>query len=1171
MNYFSRYHDKLPLVLFHIIFAFILLANFPFGWYFIGWDAINPEFNFPLNFHRAFFAFWQENYGVGLLGGHGFAATLPHTIITYILSFFIPTSGIRPFFTFLCLYIGGIGMYVLSKMILKDIFSEKFTTQDSKRKKDLNNFSLSDPPLAESRRVYSEELSLRQAQTRTLSMYPVIVEYFALFAALFYMLNLGTVQMFYAQLETFIAHFASLPWLFWILLKIFHTFSRKNLILFFVINFFATIQGFIPSLFVAYITALIIFFTLFTIQQQSKIVSLKKSSLILALTIIINLYWLLPVAYFQLTRSGIFLNSYNNLLSTPHFIEVNTKYGDLANVALLKGYLFDSRELGDFILRPWINHHSIPLVPFIGYAFFAITIFGLMYTIIRIKNTVARSLCGVFVFFFVNLATNTPPFSYLIDVLQIISPTYQQAFRTSFTKFSLGLSFSYSVFLAIGIIVVIHYFYKFFQYKKYRVLFLGCIFLLLLLYSLPTFRGNYLYRNLMIKIPKEYFDIIEFFKDKEDGRIADFPQECAEGWYAYKWGYFGSGFYWYGIKQPFLSRTFDVWSNSNENYFWEVSQALREQQYERIDAIFQKYKVKWVLYDPNIYHCRTQRGVFLDQDFIHHLENSKNYTLLKTFSGSEGVLPIKLFKNNQDTSESFISIKKNMPLVGPEYEWSDSDTAYEDLSDYIVNAKKSDIYYPYRSLFTKRGDTKNDFIVEDARDLLVFQTKLPPSLKNHIFKFKPYTTLEDSIPATFNIQNAGGNLYQISLALLYPQVDLDGIPLTPPNTSMPVGEFRTDLGSDFRVFVNGEEIIQKNEDVQSYEAVFYFNLPNKVEVFTQNKSLLFSWNSTFADLSQTSVQPDVSVAVPSFTEGNLKVFIPKIEDKKRHGITVLPGLETIAPRSCSDSTISTNNRYEVGKKGENEYLRLISQNSNQCIQIHIAGTPTSSAYLLEIDTQWLRGNSLKLSIFNKERLVYNDVVVPRTNSNRSLFILPPSFPTEIGYDIVLQNMSESGEETVNDFLGMKMWHIPYTFLKTLRLDSGLNNDFSSVDESRDVRVRHPNETRYEIDFLKNVDDRYIVLSQGFDGGWKAYEVATSDWQLATSIKKMLPFLFGKKIGDHVVVNGWENGWLLDNKAIEQYNNKTIVMVFLPQYLEFFGFGLLGVLLIFSLTTNTKPI
>ena len=85
----------LPLFLYNAVFAVIVFSNFPWGKFFIGWDALNPEFNLSLNFQRSFFASWQENYGLGALTGHGFATQLPHTMIISILSMIL-SGGISP-------------------------------------------------------------------------------------------------------------------------------------------------------------------------------------------------------------------------------------------------------------------------------------------------------------------------------------------------------------------------------------------------------------------------------------------------------------------------------------------------------------------------------------------------------------------------------------------------------------------------------------------------------------------------------------------------------------------------------------------------------------------------------------------------------------------------------------------------------------------------------------------------------------------------------------------------------------------------------------------------------------------------------------------------------------------------------------------------------------------
>ncbi|PIZ03266.1 hypothetical protein COY59_00465, partial [Candidatus Gottesmanbacteria bacterium CG_4_10_14_0_8_um_filter_37_24] len=200
---------NLPLLLFHAIFSYIAFVNFPAGKFFIGWDALSPEFNLSLNFQRSIFASWQENYGLGALTGHGFATQLPHTMIISLLSFLLPLWSIRPVFIFLCLYLGGLGMYFFTRLLLY-----KITFEEYQRK------------------------------------FLITTEYICLLTALLYITSLATVQMFYLPLEAFIVHFTALPWLFWIIIRLVGKTNKINIVLFFVINFFSSIQGFIPSLFV---------------------------------------------------------------------------------------------------------------------------------------------------------------------------------------------------------------------------------------------------------------------------------------------------------------------------------------------------------------------------------------------------------------------------------------------------------------------------------------------------------------------------------------------------------------------------------------------------------------------------------------------------------------------------------------------------------------------------------------------------------------------------------------------------------------------------------------------------------------------------------------------------------------------------------------------------------
>ena len=62
---------------------------------------------------------------------------------------------------------------------------------------------------------------------------------------------------------------------------------------------------------------------------------------------------------------------------------------------------------------------------------------------------------------------------------------------------------------------------------------------------------------------------------------------------------------------------------------------------------------------------------------------------------------------------------------------------------------------------------------------------------------------------------------------------------------------------------------------------------------------------------------------------------------------------------------------------------------------------------------------------------------------------------------------------------------------------------------------------------------------------------------------IFPFIFEKELKEHVMVNNWENGWILDQTTRKLDNQITII--YLPQLLEYLGFMLLtcifGILLL----------
>ncbi len=142
-----------------LITLFIAWRNYTPGTLLSGWDTLHPEFNFGLYLKRVFWGVWQEHQGIGAVASQAHAAELTRIPILFLLSLILPLSSVRYGFFFLTLIAGTLGTYFFLKYNI---------------------------------------------QGKTASF----------LGALFYFLNLATVQQYYVPFEMFALHFATLPWLF---------------------------------------------------------------------------------------------------------------------------------------------------------------------------------------------------------------------------------------------------------------------------------------------------------------------------------------------------------------------------------------------------------------------------------------------------------------------------------------------------------------------------------------------------------------------------------------------------------------------------------------------------------------------------------------------------------------------------------------------------------------------------------------------------------------------------------------------------------------------------------------------------------------------------------------------------------------------------------------------
>lgn len=1068
-----------------LVWFIVVLTNFPWGVYFTGWDNLHPELNLYDNIYRALSGVWQAHQGVGHTGGHGYSATLLHSLFIGLLSLFFPDWSLRSIFTFLMLLVGSLGTISFTQFLTKD----------------------------------------KTKSFQHLAMWS---------SGLYYLLSLGTVQQFYIQLEAFIVHFAFLPWLLLTFFYLLEKRNRKTFIQFLLVNVLATPMGFIPPLFIVYIMILTIL-SLGWIITQRTIESIKTVVIAGCIVVCVNAFWLFPLAHYSITRSNEYLNSYNNITSTPEFIEKNKKYGTIEHVSILRGLYFDSRDsveqgISFLIFESWDAHLRNPVVSLLGYISFAIIVLGAGVTLLKKYDDETNVVVKRRLFFivslvcFTGLATNIPIFAQASDFLREYVPVFKQAFRIAFTKLSISVLLCYAVFFGVGIACLVELILK----KKNKVLH-SMIFaiplLFFIVYSFPIFQGSFLYKNAQHNIPQAYFDLISFMKTQNrNERIANFAQGWRTGWVIYNWGYSGSGFLWYGIPQPILDRSFDVWSPYNENYYWQVSRAIYRKDFAEVKKILTKYNVTWVLLDPNARPYESVKEP-LSYDFLKaSFDSDSDFVLTQSFSrnnSSQTVLPLLLYRFNKATS---LVTNIDAPSVGPTYSFTDSDTAYNTFGNYVTT-KENNIYYPFRSLFNGRNGEELFFPINEEDENLVIETTLPK--KQGIVKVKEAFSLEPYISAQLSfVQDATSSA--LLLQYLPPKIALNNKLITKTDTIQTI--LRTEKAERVELFINGNLTPVRLTQNQTESFMLRTNAVNIIDTDVNDNFQTI----TIRPPSLDTFLEDIEVS--ESTINILNISIPKAE-----GTPYTSNKDPLWSSNTEHVCSPVEPRNQPFQQFINNKWIIRPKDNTECISFYLPELPQRSGYIARFTTSFVGQLPARFFTLNEETKRADIAIpIPKNPTKKSYWIpISPQMNDGIGYSfkfLVFPSVTGQQKLTLDNF---SVWPFPWTGLVSLKLitkEFNTSNTFSIQSENK-----HTGYIRTNVS--PNIP--YIALNQGFDNGWKAYEVDSK-------LGEIFPFLFGNELKDHVLVNNWANGW-----EIPQSNtNKTIVLFFLPQLLQWFGFLLI---------------
>lgn len=626
MKQFSKYFFPFLLISLTLFLAYV---NYVPGTFLSGWDSLHPEFNLALYLKRIFWGVWQAHQGVGAVAAQAHAAELTRLPLVAILTLILPLNLVRYSFFFLTLGTGALGMYYLCRYLLSQQVNK---------------------------------------QTNSASF----------IAALFYLLNLATLQQYYVPLEMFAVHFASLPWLIFLSTSYLREGKKKNLIWFSLVTLLSSSMAHTATLFYVYFGAFCLFIVTVILLKRRKDI-LKRGVVLVFLTAALNLFWLAPNIYYIVNHVKDVENAkITRVFSDEAFLQ-SRAYGDIHNLGLLKNFLFNWREYSfqksTFVdlMDEWNVHLARAGVAGIGYLTIGIALLGIIVAFFK-KNKYALSLLPVLLLSAFFLINENAPFTAIFVGLKNNFPILGEALRFPFTKFSFLLTACLAIYLAYSSQLILQVLAKI----KLGFVWLVAISLALVYFMLPAFQGKLISPSMKVNIPDSYFQLFKWFEGRDpNARIAKLPMQTLWGWNFYSWGYQGAGFSWFGIPQPTLDREFDRWGLYNEDFYRQASGALYENNLPLFEKTLLKYGVKYLLMDESIINAGGSEKVLLIPETKHLLTASKHIKLVKQFG------QLSIYESNFGNEKDGLFVPNKLVGVSTNLVYSAADPVFNKFGDYF--------------------------------------------------------------------------------------------------------------------------------------------------------------------------------------------------------------------------------------------------------------------------------------------------------------------------------------------------------------------------------------------------------------------------------------------------------------------------------------------------------
>lgn len=1052
-----------PLFLFLLV-TVLSLANFSPDTFLSGWDNLHPEFNPLMNLERAWQSAWQEYQGLGLLAGMAHSADLFRQLIFLPLELLLPANLFRYVWHFLMILVGVLGSFYLFKFFL------------SKR----SNQNL-----------------------------------LAFLGASFYLLNFATVQNFYVTFEPFAVFYAFLPILLLLLLQLLsqQKISKARLFVFIVLSVLATSMAYVQTIFVVYFSLACLLLLITFLQKKA---SLKRVLFFFSLILLLNSFWLFNVLHFTAFSSALLSDSKNKAMSNDVLILKNQAFGDYWHLLKMQGFWLGQTDFDEFgntiyLFDAWKTHFSYWTANVLAYVFFALLILGL-WQIFRQKDKNRYFILSVSLLSLWMMAIETFPFNLLSAVAKKVFPLFDEMFRINFTKWVVPFSLFYSLLLVYGLLFI----FSLLKKKIFKFLFSLLFFVALIFYSWPSFQGHFFYERLRVKIPQAYFDLFTYFKNAPlDSRIANLPQHSFYGWQWNNWGYRGSGFLWYGIKQPILDRAFDVWSEADERYYWQLQAALDKKDVKMLEKVFMEYDVDYLLLDESVVNRNTLKP-FNYQVIKELLAESSRLKLVENFA----FISLYSFSDDENSHEkNFISLYETLPIINNKNHYSWSDQAFNNFHDYLSesnnNANNANIIYPFSSFFTNHLQKDLEFTLAEDENYFYLTSQKTLSTEGFDLQVADPVISENALPFHLSWQTEGDKT-KLTFKLILPEFYLaqkkfffDFTKELTLNTKL------CQKDQDCYLNINNQLIKQFSSSGET-DLLLNTKLLNTIAFSSSNKVDYFDY--VFFNLNDY----ELKVKNISFSQSeNLVVKIPKVLLYADLLKTDLNKIEVDDCRPADGGSVFKE------KRSEGNYYQATG--TSNCDHFYLADLKHNNSYLFKLNANNL--SSIPLLFALQVESLGRSPLETYLSEGINYQIIPPLENFNQGYTLYFSTDSYGKEINANLLKSAEVFFWPYKLLNNLYLQSVTTNYAKATLSSCDFAVTKKALWLYKVERAQGCQSAYLKLSQAYDQGW-----------LAVSNGRFLK---------HEQVNNWANLWLVDKEE-----TGAIYIFFWPQLLEYFGIALL---------------